>query len=281
MIPDILLRSLQKGRPNFNSVVAHIPAMEIVFIGTGGGRINLIKQVRGTGGFRINSRTANIHVDPGPGALVHSVKLKQDPLKLDAVIVTHNHIDHMSDAMAMIEGMSNYGLRKKGVLIGSVSALEGEDRSIGSWHQSRAALVYAAKEGEKKAFESELGSFEMEIKKMEHDESSAFGFILGMDGKVLGHITDTEYFEGLGSDFQGCDCLVVNCIKPEADKYHGHLKSSDVVKILKEARPNTCIITHMGMKMLRAGAAKEAERIEQESGVKTIAAKDGMKFPVL
>ena len=66
--------------------------MEIIFIGTGGGRINLMKQIRGTGGFRINSSCANIHIDPGPGALVHSIRLKQNPISLDAVISTHGHL---------------------------------------------------------------------------------------------------------------------------------------------------------------------------------------------
>ena len=84
--------------------------MEIVFLGTGGGRFVLVKQLRWTGGFRINSPSANIHVDPGPGALTHSHSLKQDPLKLDAIIVTHYHIDHCSDAAVLIEGMTDYAI---------------------------------------------------------------------------------------------------------------------------------------------------------------------------
>jgi len=101
--------------------------MELVFLGTGGGRINLIKQTRGTGGFRINSNSANIHVDPGPGALVHSVREKQDPLSLDCVLVTHNHIDHSTDAMALIEGMTHYGQKKRGINIGISNTIIGEE----------------------------------------------------------------------------------------------------------------------------------------------------------
>lgn len=255
--------------------------MELVFLGTGGGRINLIKQVRGTGGFRINSYSANIHVDPGPGALLSSIKYRQDPLKLDVIVVTHSHTDHSSDAGVLVEAMSGYALRQKGLIIGSKQTIEGDqnqDKAIKTWHLSKAAEVYTAKVGDKKKFQTGKGSFEIEIFNMEHDESTSFGFKLNMDGKMLGHISDTDYFDGLGDEFSGCDCLVVNCIKPEADKYPGHLKTDDVIKILKKAKPTTCIITHMGMKMLRTGAAAQAKKIEEETGVKTIAAKDGMKF---
>ncbi|MBU0532800.1 MBL fold metallo-hydrolase [Candidatus Micrarchaeota archaeon] len=251
--------------------------MEIVFLGTGGGRINLIKQVRGTGGFRINSHSANIQVDPGPGALVASVKYKQDPLKLDCVIVTHNHVDHVSDIEAMIEGMTGYALKKRGVLIGSRKTIE---NGISEWHKSKAGVVYTAEFREKKKFESEKGSFEIEIIEMKHDEETAFGFKLKIDGMVIGHISDTDYMESLGEDFAGCDCLIVNCIKPESDKYLGHLKTDEVIKIVKKAKPKTCIITHLGMKMMRVGPNSQAQKIEKETGVRTVAAKDGMRFTI-
>lgn len=257
--------------------------MEIIFLGTGGGRVNLLKQVRATGGFRINSKTANIHVDPGPGALVQSVKFRQDPMKLDAIVVTHDHTDHITDARVMIEGMSGYALKKKGILIGSKWTIDGDqggDRGIGLWHQEKAQTVYSAEFGQKKKFDTGKGTFEMEILPMKHEEPTTFGFRLWIDGAVIGYISDTEFFEGLGKGFAGCDLLIINCIKPEEDRYSGHLTSAGVMKILKEARPKKAVITHLGMKMLHAGAGREAERIEKESGVETIAAKDGMKVMV-
>lgn len=257
--------------------------MEIVFLGTGGGRINLIKQARGTGGFRINSPSANIHVDPGPGALIHSIKNRQDPLTLDCIIVTHDHIDHVSDAMVLIEGMSHYGLRKKGIVIGSRQSVSGDgngDKCISTYHQSKAETVHVPEMKQKKEFNTGHGGFVFEALPMKHEERTTFGFKITIDGKTIGHISDTEYMESLGADFSGCDVLVVNCIKPQADRYGGHLCSSEVIEVLKTAKPKLCVITHMGMKMLRTGPSKEAERIEKESGVKTIAARDGMRLVV-
>lgn len=257
--------------------------MEIIFLGTGGGRINLIKQARGTGGFRINSPSACVHVDPGPGALVHSLKNRQDPLSLDCVIVTHNHVDHMSDAMVLIEAMSHYGLKKKGIVIGSRQSILGDesgDKCISSYHQSKAAEVCIPEMRQGREFSTGHGKFVFMALPMKHEEQTAFGFKITMDGKTVGHISDTEYMESLGTDFSGCDLLIVNCIKPESDRYGGHLCCREVIAVLKTARPKQCVITHMGMKMLRSGPSKEAERIEKESGVQTLAARDGLKLNV-
>ena len=42
------------------------------FLGTGGARWVVAKQIRSSGGFWLQTDGANIHVDPGPGALVRA-----------------------------------------------------------------------------------------------------------------------------------------------------------------------------------------------------------------
>ncbi len=53
----------------------------------------------------------NIYLDPGPGALVKctSSRPKFDPIKLDAIILSHKHLDHSSDMKVMIEAMAEKG----------------------------------------------------------------------------------------------------------------------------------------------------------------------------
>jgi phosphoribosyl 1,2-cyclic phosphodiesterase len=108
---------------------------KVIFLGTGGGRMAVVKQLRRTGGFRIVSKSLDIHVDPGPGALVATHEAELDPLELDCVLVTHNHVDHFSDAMVMIEGMTHFTRKKRGIIIASKKSLtvseedEPKDRS--------------------------------------------------------------------------------------------------------------------------------------------------------
>lgn len=254
--------------------------MEIVFLGTGGGRINLLQQRRWTGGFRING-SLNIHVDPGPGALVRTLQTKQNPMNLDAIIATHLHIDHCLDANVLIEAMTHYTLKKRGIVIGSKNGIDGDykgDRAFSVYHLSKVKDVYTAIWGEKKKFQTAKGEFDIEILKAMHSESTCFGFKLTMDDYTIGYTGDTEYFDGLYKQYTGCDWLLINTMKPNKDEYLGHFTSTETIELLKIAKPKTALLTHMGMKMLEEGPEKEAAKIEKESGVRTIAAKDGMRI---
>lgn len=249
--------------------------MKVTFLGTGGGRINLIKQIRATGGICISGQK-NIHIDPGPGALVRMRDRDMDPLKTDILVVTHSHIDHISDAGVLIEGMSHYALRKKGTLIASEDALEGTTggQRISPFHLSKVEKTIKAKPGE--SFEFEGGKFS--FKKAFHDDFPAFGFVLEMGGKKIGYTGDTEYFTEMPQEYAGCDLLIINVMKPFSDQYVGHLTAEDASKLIGRVQPKLAILTHMGLKMLRYPAEKRASEVEAETGVRVIAAQDGMEI---
>ncbi|MBI5223271.1 MBL fold metallo-hydrolase [Candidatus Micrarchaeota archaeon] len=257
--------------------------MEIIFLGSGGGRVNLVNQQRGTGGFRIMTKTANIHVDPGPGALLKSIERKLDPKQIDIIIISHKHIDHFSDAMVLIEAMAQKTWKRRGILIGSRQAIEGDeyrDRAVQIYHQNKLEHVIVGNPGEKKSIKTENGSFEIEFFAHKHEEPSTIGFKMKIDGHAIGYISDTEYREQYGSEYRNCDVLIVNCLKPKNDGHDGHLTTENVIDIVKKAKPKRCILTHLGMKMQSSKPEKEAQKIEDETGVKTIAATDQLKVTV-
>ncbi len=59
-----------------------------------------------------------MHLDPGPGALVRATSAVPpcDPVKLDALLLSHKHLDHAGDINVMIEAMTTGGprLRRRG-----------------------------------------------------------------------------------------------------------------------------------------------------------------------
>ncbi|MBU1999212.1 MAG: MBL fold metallo-hydrolase, partial [Candidatus Omnitrophica bacterium] len=100
----------------------------IKFLGTAGARFVMIKQLRASAGLWISCQGTNVIIDPGPGSIVHCAKSrpKLDPSKLDAVILTHRHLDHCGDVNVMIEAMTEGGFKKRGLVFCPQDALEGD-----------------------------------------------------------------------------------------------------------------------------------------------------------
>ena len=80
-----------------------------------------ITQKRMTGGFRIEDIDGkNIHVDPGPGALVRTYQFGLNPMKVNILMVSHSHTDHYTDAEVMLEAMTKgYDTEARVLVIGS------------------------------------------------------------------------------------------------------------------------------------------------------------------
>ncbi|PIT84978.1 hypothetical protein COU37_00440 [Candidatus Micrarchaeota archaeon CG10_big_fil_rev_8_21_14_0_10_45_29] len=254
----------------------------IIFLGTGGGRLNLLRQIRRTGGFLIEINSLRIAVDPGPGALSSLNELQINPMSIDAIIITHNHIDHMLEAPLLIEAMSSYMLKKGGTLISAKSVVKGDkkgDRCITLYHQSKLSqnIIFGAGTGKKILIEKKGKkiSFRLTGVKVKHDDEDGFGFVLEAGGKRIGYTSDTEYIPSFhDAAYEKADLLIANVIRPITDIIPGHLYGNDAIKLLRAAKPKLCIMTHLGLKFLQKSPELEAARIEKESAVRTIAARD-------
>jgi len=106
--------------------------ISVRFLGTAGARFMVAKQIRASGGhwytFSGDAGTTQIHVDPGPGALVRATSAVPpcDPVELDAIALSHKHLDHSGDVNVMIEAMTVGGFRPRGALLAPLDAYEGE-----------------------------------------------------------------------------------------------------------------------------------------------------------
>jgi len=57
-----------------------------------------------------------------------------------------------------------------------------------------------------------------------------------------------------------------------------HLSVPDAERIITELKPKVAILTHFGMSMWRAKPWQIAESLSQQTGVRVLAARDGMRF---
>lgn len=249
--------------------------VELVFLGYGGGRYETVDQRFKTGGFRVHGQL-RLHVDPGPGALLLSHQHGLDPLKLDGLVVTHCHPDHYTDAEVLIEAMTRYTTRKRGVLVASPSVLQGKGGfgpAISSYHQAQVERVVSMEPGD----ELELGDLRLEATPTRHTEPTTFGLRIHTPHGLVGYTNDTEYFEELGGLFEGSRVLIANVTRPRAMRIRGHLCTEDLLPLLKRTRPELVVLVHLGMLFLKYKPEREAERVKAETGVEVLPGYAGLR----
>lgn len=255
--------------------------MELVFLGTGGGRYATAKQTRQTGGVILKTNKTQIHIDPGPGALVHSNKELENPGDTEAVMVSHGHIDHYNDAEAIIELITqsnNY----PGAIFANETVLNGYkdmDKQISGYHQNLCQEIHNLNENKVIKYK-DLTIKTIELK---HADPKTVGFKISNEDKQFGFWIDTKYREEFTDFYRGVDTLVVNCLISRNMDSDKHTSISDIPRLIREINPSTLILTHFGKYLLENGKLEEnKDWLEEECrdlDTDVIFANDNMKYP--
>ena len=72
--------------------------------------------------------------------------------------------------------------------------------------------------------------------------------------------------------------MIINVVRLDANHPFDHLSVPDAEHIITELKPKVAILTHFGRTMWQAKPWEVAQRLSQDTGVKVIAARDGMRF---
>jgi ribonuclease BN (tRNA processing enzyme) len=244
----------------------------IVFLGTAGARFVVARQFLASGGALLSLGDTQILFDPGPGCLVQITKRKLDPTELDAIVLSHRHLDHSGDINIMIEAMTDGGTKKRGTVFAPGDALN-QDPVILSYLQSYPQSIQVLTEGGSYVINDV--SFKTPIRHKHPVET--YGFIFQTPRHTFSWITDTRYFDGLAGHYKG-NLLVINVVRLNPGAPIDHLSLPEAKSIIEELKPKMAILTHFGMTMWRAKPWELAEKLSEETGVSVIAARDGLKF---
>jgi len=242
----------------------------VIFLGTGGGRMVVLNQMRHSGGFWLRFGDVNILQDPGPGSLVMAHKHMLRPSSLDAIMLSHRHIDHSNDINVIIEAMTGGGFKPRGRVIVPGDCLN-EDPVVLQYVRPFTEIV-EIKEGVKISVRDIKISFP--IRTIHPVET--FGAIYEFNSRRLGYIPDTEYFPELAQAFKGIDFLIINVVRMTTDKRIRHLNMREATDLIGSIKPKLAILTHFGLQVLKASPDHQAKLISERTGVSTIAANDGL-----
>lgn len=241
---------------------------KITFLGTGGDTYVYAKQFRGSGGIVINIDEAQFHLDPGPGALVRAAENNINIRENTCILVSNNDLGHCNDVNAVIDAMTYSGLDKKGILISYSNFIDGETKYLSKIHSEFVERVIELKP------EKKIGIEQVDI--VGTEARNGIGFKLITPYFTLGYTGNTKFTSDIAMQYKGCDIIILNVTSPFSLKTENQLNSDDAVKLIEKARPKLAIITHFGLKMLKADPIYEAREIQKKTNVQVIAAKDGM-----
>ncbi len=249
--------------------------MEIIFLGTAGARYVVAKQLRSSAGILLKLENKILLMDPGPGTLVHLAKRKVSLKDINTLLLSHQHLDHSADLNIVIDAITEGGFKKRGSLFLTESSLK-ECIPL-PYLQPFLERIEILKPST--IFENSPFKFKTTCL-LEHTAEN-YGFLFYLpNGKVLGFLTDTAYFEELSQEFKEANILVINVVRFTPKEGVLHMSIPDVKKLLSKLKPETVILTHFGMTMLRANPFKVAKDLSKELKINIISAYDGMSFRI-
>jgi ribonuclease BN (tRNA processing enzyme) len=248
------------------------PQDTITFLGTGGARIMVATQILASGGMWLNLSGTEILVDPGPGCIVQSTKRKLRADRLSAIILSHRHLDHAGDINVMVEAMTQGGFKPRGRLFTPADALENEP-VIFSYLKNYLDGVELLKEGKSYA----IGGVSLVTPVRHIHPVETYGLLFKTEKHTFSYIADTRYFDGLLKSYGG-ELLIINVVFSEPRPEIDHLSVPDAKRLITELKPKVAILTHFGMPMWRARPWEIAQRLTEETGVRVVSARDGMRF---
>ena len=250
----------------------------IKFMGTAGARFVVSKQLRSSAGTWCSLQGLNILIDPGPGTLSRcfSSRPKLDPEKIDAIILTHRHLDHSTDINVLIEAMTHGTFVHRGALFAPADAVDGDEPVVFCHARLAVGRLELLREGGR----YQLEDFDFTAPVCHQHPVETYGLTFNLPYGRISLISDTAYFPELVEHYARSDILILNVVlfEPVPFKVIQHLDLESASILIRAIRPRLAVMTHFGTTMLNHRPHHLAERLTGETGVQVIAATDGKKL---
>jgi ribonuclease BN (tRNA processing enzyme) len=246
----------------------------ITFLGTAGARFMVVRQLTASGGMWLDLNHTRFLLDPGPGCIVQVNKRKFDPEKLDAIIISHRHLDHAGDVNVMVEAMTSGGFKKRGIFFAPGDALTEKEPVLASYLKNALNAVTVLEP--QKTYTVDGVTFETTVR---HDHpAETYGLIFRASGHIIGCLTDTRYFPELHRSYAGVELLIINMTFTETRPSIAHIAVPDAARLIGEIKPKLAVLTHFGLQVWQAHPWIIADELTKKTGIKVIAARDGLKL---
>lgn len=191
-------------------------------------------------GYLVETQKTKILLDCGSGIyqkLIQRINLEE----LDAIVLSHLHSDHMSDALVM-----RYALMLKEMQPIKLLMPEKPEAESYILKNSKYFDIETIKENEK----YKVGDMQLEFKKTKHSVLN-FATKIKTDKSVIVYSGDTEYTSGLSDFAKWSDLFICDATFNEQTYFKGapHASAKQAAIMAREAEAAKLLLTHFSPDM--------------------------------
>ena len=164
-------------------------------------------------------------------------------------------------------------------MIASPSVVNGYSGSapiIPRYYLGKLGKVIPVKAGD----ECTVGDLDIKATPAIHTDRTTVGYIFSAKNGKVGYVSDSSYFPEMLEIYKDCRLLIICTTRPLNARIHHHICTEDAEELVSGISPEMAVLTHFGLKTLHEGTRKQAQWIEEKSGIRTFAACDSMVIQV-
>ncbi len=255
--------------------------MRLIVLGSG---TSVFHPQRAAAGFWLETESGSILLDCSADAPHRMAEEGLDWMNLDAIWISHLHLDHCGGVAPFLFGMKHapgVERRTKPLKIFGCAGIEKLLRAIDESHEFRLFKMKFPIEIDEignlgKSFQI-LQTLNAQFFSTPHRRESLAIRLTQPDGKVVIYTSDTGYSEELATFAGGADLLILECSFYRDKPVQTHLRLEEAMRIAQIAEPRVLLLTHLYPEWDAIDLASEAKKLWPG---RTIAARDGLRLEI-
>lgn len=255
--------------------------MNFVVLGSG---TSVPHHARSSAGFWLETASGSILLDLSASAIHRMAAERLDWANLDAIWISHFHLDHVGGVAPFLFGMKyapETQNRKKALKIfgprGLRKVIENFDRA-GEYNLLKQPFPIEITEiDEFEKFEI-LPKIEAAALKTPHTDESCALHLRDDSGKTLVYSADTGFDKTLAEFAKNVDLFVLECSFVKEKPVETHLELAEAVYLIRQAAPKLTILTHLYPEWDEVDFEKKLAEFSFSGEI--LQAEDGMRLTV-
>ena len=217
--------------------------MEVTILGSGA---SLLSPDRVSSGLMVEIGGDPLIFDLGAGVLHRLSCSLQEITKIEHIFISHLHVDHVSDIVALIQSLWLSGYDKTLNIYGP-SDMQKMAKVIGEVFPYLVGKVKLKYHQLEPGFQVKMKNWNVLAFPVDHGDIEAYGFHIEAEGKRVVYSGDTAPSKEVVKAATGADLLIHECSVPDEFKeiYTTHTTPGDLGKLAAEAKVKALVLVHL------------------------------------